>query len=223
MHKIWYKMSAKFKGRTLNENWYPENLRVGDEGTAATYEYLAKVFESNDSIKYAEFGIYKGATALKVHELFPKSEIYLFDYEKALNDFKRKIPNSIDRFHYFSNTQKFNDSYNWSLMKLIQANQNEPLFDYCFFDGAHTVAIDALNFFLADKLLKVGGYADFDDYNWKLRGSSLDPKLVPEINDQYTDEQIDSEQVKMIIDILVKTDNRYEEIVPNKIFKKISY
>jgi hypothetical protein len=206
----------------MNNNWYPKKLRVGNEGTPATYEFITKVFESNQSFRYAEFGIYEGATALNVHKLFPKSEIHLFDYEDTLNDFRKRVLNSPDRYFFYGNTQKYNDSYNWSLIKLIKENKNKPIFDYCFLDGAHTVAVDALNFFLVDKLLKVGGYLDFDDYSWKLSGSSLDPERVPEISEQYTDEQIDSQQVKMIIDILVKPDSRYEEILENKIYKKIS-
>lgn len=223
-NKHWYKRLASIKNRKTNRNktWYPEKLRVGDAGTPATYEFMETAFQADEPFSYAEFGIYKGATALKVNELFPNCEIYLFDFEKTLNDFKKKDPSLSDRFHYFGNSQKYNDSYNWSLMKLIKVNQNHHIFDYCFFDGAHTVAVDALNFFLADKLLKVGGYMDFDDYNWKIRGSSLDPKFVPEIGDQYTDEQIDSEQVRMIIETLVRPDNRYEEVVINKIFKKVS-
>jgi hypothetical protein len=63
-----------------------------------------------------------------------------------------------------------------------------PIFDYCFLDGAHTFSIDALNFFLCDKLTRIGGFIDFDDYNWTLRGSSLDPSKVPEIGEQYTAE-----------------------------------
>lgn len=62
---------------------------------------------------------------------------------------------------------------------------------------------------------------DFDDYTWRLRGSSLDPSKVPEIYLQYTDEQIDSYQVKTIVDTLVKKDLRYEEVVKNKIYRKI--
>ena len=72
------------------------------------------------------------------------------------------------------------------------------------------------------KLLKVGGYIDFDDYDWTLKDSSLDPSKVPEIAQQYTEEQISSKQVKMIVDLLVKSDKRYHEVLPYKVFKKIA-
>lgn len=200
--------------------WYPEKLKVGTSGTPPTYQFMSTVFNENEQFHYAEFGIYKGETALKVHELFPKCEIHLFDYENILTEFKTRVSKGANRFHYYGNTQKYHDSYNWALMKLEEANPNKQIFDYCFLDGAHTVAIDTLNFLLVDRLLRTGGYVDFDDYGWKLRGSSLDPKLVPEIAEQYTDEQIDTRQVKMIVETLVRPDNRYLELVPNKIFRK---
>ena len=106
--------------------------------------------------------------------------------------------------------------------KLIEQHPTTPIFDYCFLDGAHTFAVDALNFYLCDRLLAIGGYMDFDDYHWKLRGSSLDPSRVPEILLQYTDEQIEARQVKMIVDVLVRPDPRYQECVPNKVFRKIA-
>ena len=62
---------------------------------------------------------------------------------------------------------------------------------------------------------------DFDDYNWRLRGSSLDPKNIPEIAHQYSDEQIDSFQVKMIVETLVRPRSDYREVVENKIFQKL--
>jgi len=63
---------------------------------------------------------------------------------------------------------------------------------------------------------------DFDDYGWRMRGSSMDPSRIPETSLQYTDEQIDGYQVKMIIDTLVRRDARYREIVKDKIFQKIA-
>ena len=205
------------------ENWYPEKLMVGNEGTPATYEFMQTVYQKSQLFRYAEFGIYKGGTALNIAKLFPNSELHLFDFENTLNNFKEDIPATINnRFMFYGNSQKFNDSYNWALMKLIHINQNKPVFDYCFLDGAHTVAIDALNFLLVDKLLNVGGYVDFDDYSWTLRGSSLDPIKTPAVDLQYTDEQIDTPQVKMIIDTLVTPDKRYIEVVPNKIYQKIA-
>lgn len=201
------------------KNWYPGNLMVGPEGTASTYNFMQTVFSHDQCFNYGEFGFYQGATIKNVRRIFPNAIIHAFDFE----DKTTKLSAELDGFNFFyPNSQRYNDSYNWSLMKIIESRGVSPFFDYVFLDGAHTVAIDALTFFLCDKLLKVGGYVDFDDYHWSLKGSSLDPSKVPEISLQYTDEQIKCKQVAMIVDLLVKTDNRYQEIIPNKVYQKIA-
>jgi hypothetical protein len=204
------------------DNWYPRRVLVGPEGVPGTYEFMSSIFAAEQSFTYAEFGIYRADTADKVCQLFNKSTLYLFDFNNTIDRAKKRLSVYQDRIYYFGNTQKYNDSYNWSLMKLIRETNGGKLFDYCFLDGAHTVAVDALTFFLCDRLLKVGGYMDFDDYGWRLRESSLDPAKVSVTAKQYTDEQIDAYQVAMIVDDIVKRDKRYKEIVTNKIFQKVS-
>lgn len=203
----------------FHEAWYPNKLMVKDEGTAATYDFMASVYESGECFHYAEFGVYHGGTVKNVIQRFPNAVVHVFDFEDKIKKLKQELSGFV---YFYSNSQRYNDSYNWSLIKLLERRETRPLFDYIFLDGAHTFAVDALTFFLCDKLLKVGGYIDFDDYHWTIRGSSLDPEKVPEILLQYTDEQIDSKQVEMIVDLIVRNDHRYDEIVPNKVFKKIS-
>ncbi len=203
------------------EKWYPNKVRVGPQGTPGTYEFMKKVFGKEQHFTYGEFGFYQADTARNICEIFPNATLHLFDFFENIPPAKEKLGKFSNRVHFYGNSQKYNDSYNWSLIQLIIQQQNQPLFDYCFLDGAHTFAIDALNFFLCDKLTRVGGFIDFDDYGWTLRGSSLDPSKIPQILDQYTDEQIDSRQVALIIDALVKTDNRYKEVVKNKVFQKV--
>lgn len=83
--------------------------------------------------------------------------------------------------------------------------------------------LGALTAFLADRMLKVGGYLDFDDYNWTLLGSpSQNSKSFPLTRKLYTAEQIATEQVKMIIDLIVRRDPRYREVVANKIFQNLA-
>lgn len=201
-------------------SWYPEKLSVTSEGTRGTYDFMKLHFATYQHFHYAEFGIYKGDTARSVAEIFPNAILHLFDFADTIEFVQEKLKQHSHRIHYYPNTERFNDSYNWSLIKLIESQKAKPFLDYCFLDGAHTVSIDALNFYLADKLLRVGGFMDFDDYVWRLRGSSLDPIRVPEIAMQYTEEQIDAYQVKMIVDNLVKTDPRYVEVVANKVYQK---
>jgi len=87
----------------------------------------------------------------------------------------------------------------------------------------HNWAVDALAAFLADRMLKVGGYLDFDDYDWTLGGSaSLNPMVFPLTRKLYTAEQIASKQVKMIVDLIIRRDPRYQEVVADKIFQKLA-
>ena len=45
-------------------------------------------------------------------------------------------------------------------------------------------------------------------------------RKVPVIADQYTEDQIDAFQIKMIVDDLVRRNSRYTEIVKNKVYQK---
>ena len=97
-----------------------------------------------------------------------------------------------------------------------------PALDYVYLDGAHTWAIDGFAFCLVDRLLEVGGYIDFDDYYWTINESpSTNPKAFPAIRRLYTDDQMGVAQVKQVVDLLVRRSGRYEEVKPNKIFRKI--
>jgi hypothetical protein len=205
----------------MSTDWYPSKINVGPEGNRATRNFITTVFDPSQHFTYAEFGIYKADTARRVCDIFPKCVLHLFDFHENIQAAKRKLSKFSNPIFYYGNSQKYNDSYNWNLMKLLERSPEQAVFDYCFLDGAHTVAIDALTFFLCDKMLRVGGFMDFDDYGWRLRNSSLDPQKVPVIGDQYTDEQINAFQVRMIVDILVRPDRRYEEVKENKVFRKI--
>jgi len=202
--------------------WYPRNLAVGEKGTPKIYQFLSEAFSETQNFRYAEFGFYRAATALTVAKRFPKAELHLFDYSQAVEAARLKFAELPNRVFFYSSTERYLDSYNWPLVQLLSQQAGAPLFDYCFLDGAHTFAVDALTFFLADRLLNVGGYLDFDDYRWRLRGSSLDPERVPQTSLMYTEEQIDTYQVALIVEELVRRDPRYVEVMPNKVFRKVS-
>lgn len=171
---------------------------------------------------YAEFGIAYGNTAFEVAKVLPQNgTIYLFDYYDKVESIKQQLHDrGFNNVFGFGNSYKLRDSYNWSLMTLMK-NHLQPLFDYVFLDGMHTWDIDGFAFLLIDKMLKPGGYIDFDDYNWTLNNSpTLSPSVFPLTKQLYTDEQINTSQVKLIVDLLVKDSGNYTEIVKNKIFQK---
>jgi predicted O-methyltransferase YrrM len=209
--------------------WYPNAILAGDFGkefNKDTIDFLNSdrcILPSSDRshLNIAEFGIWRGATSLMFAEfLNHQGKLHLFDYEDNVASVAHALKaKGFTNVESWGSSYRYLDSYNWPLMKLLTENST-PIFDYVYLDGAHTWAIDALTFLLCDLLLKPGGYVDFDDYAWTLRDSSLDPSRVPDTGRMYTEEQIDAPQVKLIVDLLVKRNSSYSEILENKIFQK---
>ena len=197
---------------------FPESdLNVGGAN-----ERTVEFFAASGCRRYAEIGVYKGYTAARIADVLAgRGEIHLFDYADRVEPVARALreaghANVVEH----PNSRRVLDSYNWSLMRVL-AERGEGAFDYVFLDGAHTWAHDALAFALADRLLAPGGYVDFDDYRWTLRASpSMNPEAFPEVARLYTDEQIDARQVALVVDLLVRRDARYEEVVADKVFRK---
>jgi predicted O-methyltransferase YrrM len=184
-----------------------------------TVEHIRKV----EARAIAEMGIYKGDTSAKIAEyLNNRGELHLFDFEDRVTQVVKSLrAKGYHNVIAHANSTKTRDSYNWPLMRVLQTGT--VTFDYVFIDGAHTWNVDALAFLLVDKMLRVGGHVDFDDYSWSLASSpSLNPKRFPKTREFYTAEQIREPQIKLVVDLLVRRDPRYREVVPNKIFQKIA-
>jgi hypothetical protein len=170
----------------------------------------------------AEMGIYEGHTSREfAHYLNNSGELHLYDFDDRATAVRDAfIREGFSNVRAFGSSYKLLDSYNWQLGKIIEQT-NGPIYDYVFIDGAHTFAVDALTFFLADRLLKIGGHIDFDDYDWTLADSlGLSPRRFPLTAKLYTQEQIETRQVKMIIEALVRKSGRYSEVIANKVFQK---
>jgi predicted O-methyltransferase YrrM len=168
----------------------------------------------------AEIGVGVGATSRELATILDNhGELHLFDFEGKI----RELVADLGELGYhniigFGNTRRHWDSYNWSLIKQIERVPG-PVYDYIYLDGAHTVTHDALAFFLCDRLLKVGGCIDFDDYFWSVSKSRW---MANDRYDFMTEEQVQEQQIKLVIDTLVVPDPRYAEITPNKVYRKIA-
>jgi predicted O-methyltransferase YrrM len=195
---------------------------TGQLNVQGANERTVEFFSQTTASSYAEIGVYRGDTALEIaNHLAGRGRLHLFDYDDRLHEVERRLRAAgHDNVTLHPNSRRLLDSYNWSLMQLLEEHRG-PIFDYVFLDGAHTWAHDALAFLLVDRLLRPGGYIDFDDYGWTLRRSpSMNPVAFPEVERLYTDDQIDTAQVALVVDLLVRLDPAYEEVVPNKIFRK---
>jgi predicted O-methyltransferase YrrM len=194
----------------------------GELNVTAANSQTVEFFAASGCRTYAELGIYEGDTALAIAtSLDGAGELHLFDFEDRVLAVAARLQRAgHENVFTHPNSRRLLDSYTWSLMQVL-AEHRGPVFDYVFVDGSHTWAHDALAFLLVDRLLRPGGYVDFDDYTWTLRNSpSMNPAVFPEVESLFTDDQIDTAQVALVVDLLVKLDPAYEEVVPNKIFRK---
>lgn len=201
----------------LRRSEHPDSCNVVDANWT-TIEFL----KTTDARVVGEIGTYLGHTAEQIARVLDgQGELHIFDFEERVDDVVAKLAALGYRnvVSHGSSHRSF-DSYNWSLMKLIR-DHPEPIFDYVLLDGSHTWNHDGFAFFLIDRLLKPGGYLDVDDYAWTLGNSrTMMPSVFPATRKLYTDEQIDTAQVSLIVNLLIRRDQRYEEIVENKIFRK---
>lgn len=97
-------------------------------------------------------------------------------------------------------------SYTWELLRFIR-DPSPPLFDFVYVDGAHLWDVDGFAFFLADRLLRRGGWILFDDLDWKIDDS---PSMgnVPWVR-ALPEEQRTAKQICLVYDLLVQTHERY--------------
>ena len=195
---------------------------TGDLNVPGPNLRTVEFFARTGARRYAEIGVYRGDTALRVAELLDgEGELHLFDFEDRLAPVLDRMAAAGHRnVVAHPNSRRLLDSYNWSLMRMLSEHP-EPVFDYVFLDGAHTWALDALAFCLVDRLLAPGGYVDFDDYAWTLaRSPSMRPEVFPDVRRLYSDEQIVQPQVALVVELLVRRDPRYRELVADKVFQK---
>ncbi len=101
--------------------------------------------------------------------------------------------------------------YDWTLMGMLRAQtaagRCEPCVDFCYLDGAHEWVTDALAALLVIRLLRPGGWLMMDDLNFRLRGSH--PGWERELGHK-TKEELDTPQIGMVFDLLVKTHSDLE-------------
>jgi hypothetical protein len=216
-----FSILGQLKDRLIKSDRENYPREVGASGP--NYESIQFV-KQTECRSIAEIGIYLGYTSMEFAKyLNGEGELHLFDYEDRVSGVARALAQAgFHNYRAFGSSYKLLDSYNWSLAQLLEKNAG-PIYDYVFLDGAHSWAVDALTAFLADRLLKVGGYLDLDDYHWSFSKSlSLNPTVFPLTGRLYTNEQIASKQVKMIVDLVIRRDARYREVVANKIFQKVA-
>jgi predicted O-methyltransferase YrrM len=91
-------------------------------------------------------------------------------------------------------------SYLWRLMKFIEEDPSRT-FDLCYVDGSHTWCVDGFAFFLADRLIRPGGWFIFDDLDWTY---ALSPTLAhTEGVRRLPAEERETPQIRKVFELLV--------------------
>lgn len=82
-------------------------------------------------------------------------------------------------------------SYVWFLKQRVEersdaAGNVEPLYDFCYLDGAHEFTIDGLAVVLVEKLLRPGGWLLLDDLDWTFATGGVDMSATHSDDEQWT-------------------------------------
>lgn len=137
----------------------------------------------------------------------------------ASREFHITIEQTLERLELASyvQVQRETSSYNWFLKKQIEIQTNDsvctPCYDFVFIDGAKNWTIDGFAFFLADKLLRPGGWILFDDYDWRYadaleRGKAQADGVTMR---QLSNDQIEQPNIAAIFNLLVAQHPAYTD------------
>lgn len=179
-------------------------------------EYLERMLKDAPSpLAVAEVGVGYGATSVEIVKRLRKEDTFYFysfqeEVDELFDDLKKQeyckcglVP--------IGNTHTLYDSFCWNLGKqVIELDGKDGLFDLVYLDGAHSFLVSGLACALLKQLIRKNGYLIFDDLHWSY-GNSPDrnPRVEPEILEQYTQEQVDTCQIQMVVDVFMKNDENW--------------
>ncbi len=84
-----------------------------------------------------------------------------------------KVPDTLRQYHELILSEtSYNDELMWMIESQTRDGTCQPVYDFCFLDGAHTWEVDACAIFLAEKLLNPGKWLLLDDLTWTMAGSA---------------------------------------------------
>ena len=185
-------------------------------------EHAVRLLEAtaadNDHTVACEVGVGIGATSVELCQaLKGRGEIFLFDFDERLTALAADLRAlGLTNFRTFGNSRRTYDSYCWNLAKLAleqRAARRGGLFHFAFLDGGHVFHHDAPAALLIKELLRPGGIVLLDDYDWSFAVSpTANPAVMPDLRDQYTDEQIATCHVKLVCDLFLDDDPRYRKL-----------
>lgn len=182
-------------------------------------ERITSLLEQRPDADVAEIGVGVGATTQAIAKVMNgRGRLHIFDFQNSVDELKSDL-NALGFLNVVAhgNTRRYWDSYHWSLAKLLDEHR-KPIFDYAYLDGSHMLVHDLPAFIILDKLVKPGGFIEFDDYGWKFENSTW----MKAIRHQYiTDEQAAIPNVKMLVDLFVVNNPNYVMVTKNRLFQRV--
>lgn len=174
-------------------------------------EIIKSLITDNNFRNAIELGFYHGKSSVLIASIFEEigeGHLTTFDLESA----REREPNILQLLSDYNLSHRATPvfcerSFTWELAKIIQETK-EPIYDFCYLDGAHTWDNTGFGFFLIDMLLKPGGIIIFDDINWTINKSPAYKKALSEGKDpyaQYSEDEKNTPAVRMVLQELVQT------------------
>jgi predicted O-methyltransferase YrrM len=111
-------------------------------------------------------------------------------------------------------------SYDWFLREQVASRSDaagncDPIYDFCYLDGAHDFTIDGLAVVLVEKLLRPGGWLLLDDLDWTyerwlaewLPDAGTDPRAAYPLSDAERREP----GIRAVFDLIVRQHPSFTE------------
>src|SRR5687767_728635 len=124
-----------YNGRTEGRHMVMSGVALPvDAANERTIQFCRSV----GATRIAEIGIYEGHTSRALARyLGGRGTLHLFDYADRVDPVVGALSDEgYGNVVGHGNSAKTFDSYTWSLMQLLEANER-PIFDYAYLDGSH--------------------------------------------------------------------------------------
>ena len=182
-----------------------------------------RFLKTTDCREIAEIGVYRGRTSIGIARyLNGRGVLRLFDFKTRVAFVKKRLAAAgFKNVRAYGCTSKLLDSYNWPLMKLLQINQQPILITCSSIEATPGQSTDSLSYWLTDFCDPVD-MSTLTTITGQSRPQNHATLSLSHISRTCTRRsKLNPAQVKLIVDILVRRDSRYREVVPNKIFQKV--
>jgi predicted O-methyltransferase YrrM len=190
---------------------------ITEDNARLLYDFVL----ANDITRILELGIGHGASscyiAAALDEKKTDCRLVCVDLKSARESFQPSLEELLAQtgLEELVSIYRMESGYTWFLRnEIARCTTNyicTPSYDLCIVDGAKNWTIDGAAFFMADKLLKSGGWMLFDDYTWtharaKEKGKQGSDGIS---HRRLSNEEISLPQIREVYQLLVMQSPQY--------------